>query len=499
MDNNFKNEIKQEAEKLHKDFSNERAIWLGITILLLSITLFFAFKLLKIAPNSAVFSPLISGSENDDEDASLYKINYVYKTILQNYLNKPNANDLAKTAINAMLNSLNDPYSTFLADSTARSMNDTIAGEFGGLGITISKKKLDVTNSKDANEKDFFVKINSVIEGSPSRKAGILSGDYITLINNQDVKTLSSEETVTWLRGKAGSSVKLTIMRGQSTFDIDVKREIINVNTVKYSMIENTNIAYVKILQFTPKTPDQVKDALINLSTKNYDKLIFDVRDNGGGSLDACVEIIDEILDKGIIVSTEGRNKKQNNVNVAKEDSLILATIPIIVLINENSASASEIFAGALKDNKRATLIGTKTYGKGKVQAVYPLTNDYSESFKLTVATYFTPNHIDIDKQGINPDIEVVEYPKLEENEANKKSMQSLLDSGDLENFLTNYPNPSADQINNFVDKLSAKGNSLDRDYLIKLVVILSEGRMANPPVYDLRFDKALNKAITSF
>jgi carboxyl-terminal processing protease len=299
-------------------------------------------------------------------------------------------------------------------------MFEQTSGEFGGLGITVTWDKV-------------VVKVISPIDDTPAAKAGIQSGDYIIKIDGEDVEGTSLGKAVEKMRGKVGSKITLTILReGEKPFERTMKREKIKTPSTKADLKE-AGIGYVRVTNFNKTVEDNVLKSLADLKIENGDKelsgLVLDLRNNPGGLLDQAVKLSDLFLNQGDIVSTKGRNEQQNQVFKAT-DGDVLNGKPIVVLINGGSASASEIVAAALKDHKRAITMGTKTFGKGSVQTVIPLSA--GAGMKLTTALYYTPNNVTIQAKGITPDIQV-KQAKLEEMKYDITFSESSL-NGHLEN-----------------------------------------------------------------
>ena len=300
---------------------------------------------------------------------------------------------LLENAIKGMLGNL-DPHSAYLEPEAFAELQESTSGEFGGLGIEVGTE-------------DGFIKVVSPIDDTPASKAGIQPGDLIVKIDGQPTKGLSLMEAVDKMRGKAGSKINLTLVReGGKPFDVELTRAVIKVKSVRSQLLED-GYGLIRISQFQVNTGEEVGKALAKLRKDNGKKLrglVLDLRNYPGGVLQAAVEVADHFLKKGLIVYTEGRiANSELRFNADPADAS--EGVPLVVLINGGSASASEIVAGALQDHKRGVLMGTDSFGKGSVQTVLPLNND--RALKLTTALYFTPNGRSIQAQGIVPDIEV--------------------------------------------------------------------------------------------
>ena len=301
---------------------------------------------------------------------------------------------LLENAIKGMLSNL-DPHSAYLEPEAYAELQESTSGEFGGLGVEVGIE-------------DGFIKIISPIDDTPASQAGIQPGDLIIKIDGQPTKGLSMTEAVDKMRGKAGSKILLTLVReGGQPFDVELIRAVIKVKSVKSQLLED-HYGYLRISQFQVNSGEEVGKALAALKKQNDGKklrgIVLDLRNNPGGVLQAAVEVTDHFLKKGLIVYTKGRIAN-SELRFSADPADASEGVPLVVLINGGSASASEIVAGALQDHKRGVLMGTDSFGKGSVQTVLPLNND--RALKLTTALYFTPNGRSIQAQGIVPDIEV--------------------------------------------------------------------------------------------
>ena len=316
----------------------------------------------------------------------------ILETINKEYFKQINEGEVIDGAINGMLQSL-DPYSSYMSPKTFKSMNTETKGEFGGLGIEVTMEA-------------GLVKVISPIDDTPADRAGIKSGDYIIKLDNKQVKGLTLDEAVNTMRGKSGTPITLTIRRIDVDEPIIVKivRETIKTKSV-FSEIKE-NIGYLRLRSFNEKSGDELIDKIREIS-RNKPSLtgyILDLRNNPGGLLSQAIKISDAFLDSGEIVSTKGRDPKDIKVYNSKKGDEINGK-PLIVLINKGSASASEIVAGALKDHKRAIVIGEKSFGKGSVQSIMPLSN--GGGLRLTTAKYYLPSGETIEEIGVQPDIKV--------------------------------------------------------------------------------------------
>ena len=316
--------------------------------------------------------------------------------IKTDYVEHVENKEIVESAINGILSSL-DPHSSFLNAKNLEDMKIQTKGLFGGLGIEVTME-------------NGFVKVISPIDDTPAYKAGIKAGDYITHLNKKSVIGLTLDEAVGKMRGPVGSKLKVTIGRtNMEPFDITIKRDVIKITSVR-SRIEK-DVGYVRITTFSEQTNKSTKEAIKKLKkNKNLKGFVLDLRNNPGGLLEQAVYVSDLFLEKGEIVSTRGRDSENPETYKAKPGDVING-LPLVVLINGGSASASEIVAGALQDHKRAIILGTQSFGKGSVQTIIPV-NPYG-ALRMTTARYFTPSGRSIQKKGISPDI-VVNEAKLE-------------------------------------------------------------------------------------
>jgi carboxyl-terminal processing protease len=320
-----------------------------------------------------------------------------------------------------------DPHSTYLDLNDFKELREGTTGEFGGLGIEVTME-------------DGFVKVVAPIDDTPAAKAGIQAGDLVIRLDDTPVKGLSLNEAVEIMRGKPGTDLLLTIIRNgaDKPLKITVTRDIIKVKSVKQKVLE-PGYGYVRITTFQSRTGPNLRDAISELKKENNGDLkglVLDLRNNPGGVLDAAVDVSDAFLKKGLVVYTEGRIADSDQKFNATPDD-ILNGAPLVVLVNGGSASASEIVAGALQDHKRAVIIGTKTFGKGSVQTVMPLTNE--TAVKMTTARYYTPSGRSIQAEGIVPDIEIkpIQVSAVEEEQftpLREKDLAHHLENGDAEN-----------------------------------------------------------------
>ena len=318
----------------------------------------------------------------------------VLEKINKEYVDEINQSESMDSAINGLLQSL-DPYSAYMSPKILEQMQTETSGEFGGLGIEVSMEA-------------GVVKVISPIDDTPASKAGLKAGDYIVKINNIQVQGKSLAEAVDLMRGPVGSGIELTVRRRgeKKALKFNITREIIEIQSVKSEILEN-NIGYIRLTSFNENSSDQIEKQIKKLKkNQNLNAFILDLRNNPGGLLSQAITISDFFLDNGEIVSTKSRKKSENRKWFAKKGDITDGKT-LLVLINYGSASASEIVAGALKDHKRAIIVGENSYGKGSVQSIIPLKN--KGAIRLTVAKYYLPSGKSISEVGVRPDIEINE------------------------------------------------------------------------------------------
>ncbi|MDA9877127.1 S41 family peptidase [Candidatus Pelagibacter sp.] len=335
-----------------------------------------------------------SFSENTDIYKKIDIFGEVLEKINKEYVNEVDQSKIMDAAINGLLQSL-DPYSAYMTPESFEGMQTETSGEFGGLGIEVGMEA-------------GVIKVISPIDNTPAAKAGLKAGDYIVKIENAQVQGKSLMEAVNLMRGPVGSAIEITVRRRgvKKALTFNIVREVIQVQSVRSELIDN-NIGYIRLTSFNENSSEQIKKKVNNLKkNKDLKGYILDLRNNPGGLLSQAIKISDFFLENGEIVSTKSRKVSENRKWFAKKGDITNGKT-LIVLINYGSASASEIVAGALKDHKRAIILGENSYGKGSVQSIIPLQN--RGAIRLTIAKYYLPSGKSISEVGVTPDIEVVE------------------------------------------------------------------------------------------
>jgi len=385
-------------------------------LILLSALAGAAVTLLVVQPHTILLGSSAKAAASDTY-RNLNLFGDVFERVRADYVDKPDDKKLIESAINGMLTGL-DPHSSYMDPKSFRDMQVQTRGEFGGLGIEVTME-------------DGLIKVVAPIDDTPAAKAGVQANDIITMLDDDAVQGMTLNQAVDKMRGPVNTKIKLTIVRkgADKPIVLTITREVIRVKSVR-SHAEGSDVGYVRITQFNEQTTDGLKQAIADLKNKlSDDKIkgyILDLRNNPGGLLDQAISVANAFLDKGEIVSTRGRNADETQRFNARPSGDLAGNKPLIVLINGGSASASEIVAGALQDHKRATLIGTRSFGKGSVQTIIPL-GAGNGALRLTTARYYTPSGRSIQAKGIVPDITVLQdVPAALKGEADTKGEASL-------------------------------------------------------------------------
>lgn len=409
-------------------------------------TAFAALGLISLLPISTAYSE-ISDQKRTETYQQLEILANVLTIVQENYIEDLDPETSIEGAINGMLSSL-DPHSSYLTPEDFRELQDETQGTFSGIGIEVTIK-------------DGALTIISPIEGSPGDAAGLKANDLIMKIDGVHTSELTSEQAIKKLRGKKGSKITISIFREgwNELHDIEIVRDLISLQSVKGYFI-TPGLAYTRISNFQSHTTKDFKKKLISLEKEApLHGLILDLRNNPGGLLNQAVAISDLFLDEGLIVYTKGRSQEQNmTFNATDTDANY--DFPIIILVNEGTASASEIVSGALQDHKRAIIVGTRSFGKGSVQTIIPLNG--GNGIKLTTAKYYTPSGRSIQEKGIAPDVEVYQQSK---SDANQKTSKEIIREENLKNHFANSGN-EPDETDKLIEPSVQK--TLDKDTQLK-------------------------------
>jgi len=389
----------------------------------------------------------VEGKKNDTETYQLLNLfGDVFERVRAEYVEKPTDRELIEAAITGMLTSL-DPHSSYMTAKSFKDMQVNTRGEFGGLGIQVTMER-------------GFVKVISPIDDTPAFRAGVEAGDFITHLDGEAVQGLTLSQAVDKMRGKVGTDIKLIIRRKgvAEPFEVTITRAVIKITSVRSRM--EKNVGYIRITSFNEQSQKGLEKAVARFDKELGDKLeglVLDLRNNPGGLLDQAVSVSDAFLDKGEIVSTRSNDPEETQRYNAKLGDLMNEK-PIVVLINEGSASASEIVAGALQDHRRAIILGTRSFGKGSVQTIMPLPGN--GAMRLTTARYYTPSGRSIQAKGIDPDI-FVQQAKIESVKPQSERREADL-RGALRN--TDEADPNADKVPSSTESEDGKSQAKDKD-----------------------------------
>ena len=401
-------------------------------------------------------SPAFAKEDKKKNDADTYRLlnlfGDVFERVRAEYVEEPTDQELIEAAISGMLTSL-DPHSSYMNAKSFRDMQVNTRGEFGGLGIRVTMES-------------GYVKVISPIDDTPAFRAGLKPSDLITHLDGVPIQGLTLNQAVEKMRGKVGTDLKLTILReGKKPFDVSITRAVIKITSVR-SRVEK-KIGYIRITQFNEQTDKGLKKEMAKLKKEigpDMQGIVLDLRNNPGGLLDQAVAVSDAFLNKGEIVSTRSRRPEDTQRFNARSGDLADG-LPMVVLINGGSASASEIVAGALQDHRRGVLLGTKSFGKGSVQTIMPLAGH--GAMRLTTARYFTPSGRSIQAKGIEPDIEI-KQSRIETLETPKRRFESdlrnALDNGDKNGAKPKSKKPDTTKAGNGKDKDAKAGDKIEGD-----------------------------------
>ena len=418
-------------------------------------------------------------------------------TMLYRYIDSLYYEDVDKAVVKeslatAMLDALGDKYSFYTPKEESESYEEQISGKYGGIGVYLSKPSPKNIDPDDPST--YMVTIASPFKGSPAQRAGLLSGDMISAIDGESVRDMTSSEASKKVRGEAGTEVTLTVVRDDSTFDITLVREIIDSPVVEGTMLDH-QIGYIAVSSYTTDVSQQFLDKIRELKGQGMEYLIIDERNNGGGNVNEALKMADIFLPSGAtIVTMEGRKGTNTNQRYVSDGSQQIGqNLPVAILVNGGTASASEIFAAALHDNHRATLVGTKTFGKGIFQTVFPFDDGYVQ---LTTGHYYTPNGINIHGTGIEPDI-VSADTKLEDDQI--PAYEQMMKDKAPQEFVKAHPEYTMENVQKFVDENKNRG--IDENILKVLVrnEYYSKRRFSEMPVADPAYDSQLQRAIDFF
>lgn len=427
--------------------------------------------------------------EADQITIDMASLERLYRYVDSIYIDEVDKQKMFNDLASALVASLDDPYSFYVPPSKAQEYQEETSGVYGGIGTYLNKPAPD--NIDPSVPSSYMITIVSPFPGSPAQRAGLMAGDLISHIDGEKVDELTSYEASMMLRGEANTFVTITVYRNGTSFDLTLKRERITAPTVDSGIIEDT-IGYIILSEFTPQTGNQLLEHVQKLMKQGIVGLIIDERNNSGGAVDGAMQSANIFLEEGkTLVTIQGKKgtmRDQRYISTGKAE--VPANLPIVILTNTGSASSAEIFAAAMKDNGRATLIGTKTFGKGIVQDVFRFGSGFAQ---VTTAHYYTPNGENIHKLGIEPDI-LVEDVQLSDEEI--PAFEQLMTDKVISTFVQENPEPSEANIRRFASLYTERG--IDEEVLTLLVrnEYLSKMPYDKRPIADATFDKQLNRAV---
>lgn len=434
-------------------------------------------------------SGLPSSTQTDKIATDMASLTSLYRYVDSIYIDEVDKQKMFDDLASALIASLDDPYSFYVPPSEAKQYQEDTTGMYGGIGTYLNKPSPD---SKDpADPASYMITIISPFPGSPAQRAGLMAGDLISHIDGEKVDDLTSYEASMKLRGEPNTPVTITVYRKGTSFDLTLNREPITTPTVDSAVIEG-NIGYIILSEFTPQTGSQLLEHVQKLMKQNITGLIIDERNNSGGAVDGAMQSANIFLKDGQTLVTiqgkKGTNRDQRYV--ATGNMVVPQTLPIVILANGGSASSSEIFAAAMKDNGRATLIGTKTFGKGIVQDVFKFGDGFAQ---VTTAHYYTPKGENIHKKGIEPDIQV-DDAQIRDEEI--PAYEQLMTDKVISTYVQEHPDATDQNIIAFAEENKDRGINADALKLLVRNEYLSKIPYDQRPIADPTFDNQLKRAV---
>jgi carboxyl-terminal processing protease len=443
----------------------------------------------RMLPAFLTGSPNSTSYSKDEIAQNMQKLELLYRLVDRDFLFDIDHKEVYESMAKGLFTGLKDEYSAYIVSQEASDFNEDTTGIYAGIGAYISKNYLEYRDFSKPST--YMVNISSVFPGSPAESAGLRSGDLVSHIDGEAVDDWEATDASKALKGQPDTPVVLTVVRGDNTFDVTVIRKIVSVPTVSVDWIED-GIFYLRITQFTTKTAEQVQKELSDALKKGMSALILDFRENPGGIVESTLNIADMFLKDQVIVQVHSKNEHSNRVYTSSAQTLIPTDLPMVTLVNKGSASSSEILSGALKDNKRATLIGSTTFGKGLIQIVSPFGDGF---YTVTTSQYLTPNGDDIHKIGISVDIEVNE-PHVDVDQMD--DYLDFLNSGLIDKFLEENEVFTEEAVRSFIDENIGEEKPLDDD-IYRLVLrreFLAKISLEDRPIADPQYDLTLNRAL---
>jgi len=404
------NDIDEDCEvtgkKEKKPVKKGKYILMGILIVMLPLAAVLVAAEWFLSSNNLYLTVMNEKTEN-----TITKLSTIQALIDQYYLFDYKQEDITDYTIKGYVAGLGDPYSAYYDEEEYTKLQESNSGTYYGIGVLMSQ-------DPDSG----IITATRVFSNSPALEAGVKAGDILVAVDGTEVTGMELTNVVSMIKGAEGSTVKITLSREgeKKLIELDVERREVDVDTVTYEMLDN-HVGYIELVEFDSVSVDQFKNALEDLKAQGMESLIVDLRDNPGGLLDTAIKLADMFIDTGVVISTEDSKGNTKDYNATEAGGLDL---PCVVLVNENSASASEVLSGCLKYYDAVTLVGVKTFGKGIVQNIIPLTD--GSALKLTIAHYYLPDGTDIHKKGITPDITVEDDPETPEDEQLQKAIQVL-------------------------------------------------------------------------
>jgi carboxyl-terminal processing protease len=456
-------------------------------LVLTAIPAFSAGNLEQVVASPATPTKQVVAEDRITTD--IQSIERLYRYVDSIYYEDVDKEKVFEGLASAMIASLGDRYSFYIPPSEASDYEEGNIGVYGGIGTYLNKPSPEFMDPKDPSS--YMITIITPFPGSPAQRAGLMAGDLISHIDGEKVDDLTSNEASKKLRGEANTEVTITVYRNGSSFDLTLKRENISTPTVEGEVIGD-DIGYIILYEFTPQTGLQLQKKIVELTKKNIKGLIIDERNNSGGAVDGALQAANIFLPAGknlvTIQGKKGTNNDQRYISTGTQ--YFPSSTPIVILTNGGSASSSEIFAAALHDNDRATLIGTKTFGKGIVQDVFKFGEGFAQ---ITTAHYYTPNNVNIHGLGIEPDI-LVEDISLKDDQI--PAYEQLMKDKVIAQFAKDYPEPTIENIKMFAEVNKERG--LDPDILSILMrnEYYSKIPYDKKPLGDLTFDSQLKRGV---
>ena len=411
----------------------------------------------------------------------------LYQYVEKNYLYDIDYDAVYEAMATALFDALGDKYTYYVTAEESDDYEEEVSGTYGGLGIYFSKTYVDYQDMED--ESTLYAIISQVFPNTPSSKAGLRAGDYILEIGGESVIEMEATECAKRMKGEPGTTVELTIKRGESVFKIDITRAIITVPTVEYAMIEGTSTAYLRILEFSQSTYKAITEAIDNLGKAGMEKLIIDLRDNPGGDVDVTLAIADLFISDSRLLSISYKDTSKNVTYVANSGVTVDPDVEVAILVNGGTASSAEIFSSAMKDNGRAVLFGTTTYGKGVMQVISSFGDGYTS---ITTASFVGPSGKTIHGEGVEPDFEIEEITVQDEE---LDAYTELMNSKAVEAFVDRNPDYTDANIEKFAAEQSQTGI---REIVLLLIArneYLSRMNYDDRPLADIVYDNVCKEA----